>query len=31
MTRLAYVAVFAAVLLYAETPLVEWLLGCGDG
>jgi hypothetical protein len=26
--RLAYVAVFALVLVYAETPLVPWLLGC---
>jgi hypothetical protein len=26
--RAAYVAVFVAVLLYAETPLVERLLGC---
>jgi hypothetical protein len=29
--QVGYVAVFAAVLLYAETPLVEWLLGCGTG
>jgi hypothetical protein len=29
--RLAYVAAFGAVLIYAETPLVDWLLGCGLG
>jgi hypothetical protein len=29
--RLAYVAAAGAVLIYAETPLVDWLLGCGQG